>query len=55
MAKLIWRLSDNLIYFVFSMETPENLQTNFTIKSQKKVSLFILFLYNPDHSNHSGN
>ena len=33
MAKLICRLSGILIYHVFSMKTPDNLQTNFTIKS----------------------
>ena len=33
MVKLIWRLSGNLIYYVFSMKAPDNLQTNFTIKS----------------------
>ena len=33
MVKLIWRLSSNLIYHVFSINTPDNLQTNFTIKS----------------------
>ena len=33
MVKLMWRLSGNLIYHVFSMKTPENLQTNFAIKS----------------------
>ena len=32
-VKLIWRSSRNLIYHVFSMEIPDNLQTNFTIKS----------------------
>ena len=33
MAKLIWRLSRNLIHDVFSVKTPDNLQTYFTIKS----------------------
>ena len=33
MVKLIWRLSGNLIYHVFSMKTPDNLQAYFTIKS----------------------
>ena len=33
MVRLIWRLSGNLIYPVFSMKTPDNLQTNFTIHS----------------------
>ena len=33
MVKLIWRLSDNFIYHVFSMETSDDLLTNFTIKS----------------------
>ena len=36
MVKLTWKLSCNLIYHVlkvFSMKTPDNLQTNFTIKS----------------------
>ena len=32
--KLIWRLSGNLIYHVFSMRILNNLQTNFTIKSR---------------------
>ena len=32
-VKLIWRLSVELIYHVFSMKTPDNLQTNFTTKS----------------------
>ena len=33
MVKLIWRLSGNLIYDVFSLKIPGNLHTNFTIKS----------------------
>ena len=33
MVKLIWRLSGNLICDVFSAKTPDNRQTNFTIKS----------------------
>ena len=33
MVKLIWRLSGNLIYHVFSMKALDNLQTNSTIKS----------------------
>ena len=33
MVKLIRRLSGNFIYYVFSMETPDNLQINFTTKS----------------------
>ena len=33
MVKLIWRLSGNLIYHVFSMKTPDYLHTNFDIKS----------------------
>ena len=33
MVKLICKLSGNLIYHVFSMKTPDDLQTNFTIKS----------------------
>ena len=33
MAKSTWRLSGNLIYHVFSMKTPNNMKTNFTIKS----------------------
>ena len=33
MVNLIRRLSGILIYHVFSMKTPDNLQTNFTIKS----------------------
>ena len=36
-VKLTWRLSDNLIYHIFSMKTKDNLQTNFTIKSPQKV------------------
>ena len=32
-VKLIWRLSVDLIYLVFSMKTTDDLQTNFTIKS----------------------
>ena len=32
-AKLKRRLSGNLIYHVFSIKTPDNLQTNFTLKS----------------------
>ena len=32
-VKLTRRLSGNLIYHVFSMKTPDNIQTNFTIKS----------------------
>ena len=39
MMKLIWRLSGNLIYHIFSIKIPDNLQTNFTIKSPMKVSL----------------
>ena len=32
--KLLWKLSCNLIFFVFSMKTPDNLQAIiFTIKS----------------------
>ena len=31
-VELIWRLSGDLIYHVFSMETPDNLQTNFIIE-----------------------
>ena len=33
MAKLIWRPSGNLIYHIFSMKSPDNLQTTLTIKS----------------------
>ena len=33
MAKLIWRLSGNMIHHVFSMKTTDNLYTNFTIIS----------------------
>ena len=33
MVKLIWELSGNLINHVFSMQTTENLQTSFTLKS----------------------
>ena len=33
MVKLIWRLSGKLIYHVFFMKIPDNLQTNFSIKS----------------------
>ena len=33
MVKLIWRLSGNLNYHVFSMKTSDDLQTNFTIRS----------------------
>ena len=36
MVKLIWRLSDNWIYHVFSMKTPDNLFANFTINLHKK-------------------
>ena len=32
-VKIIWRLSGNLIHHVFSMKTPDNLQTDFAIKS----------------------
>ena len=32
-VKSIWKLSDYLIYRVFFMKTPDNIQTNFTIKS----------------------
>ena len=32
LVKLMWRLFGNLIYHVFSMKTPGNLRTNFTIK-----------------------
>ena len=32
MVKLICRLSDNFIYHVFSMKTPDNLQINLTIE-----------------------
>ena len=39
MAKLIWRLSGNLIYNVFSVKIPDNFQTNFTIKSRKSITL----------------
>ena len=34
----LWRLSDNLNYHVFSMKTPDKLQTSFTIKLHKKES-----------------
>ena len=33
MVKLIWRLSGNLVYHIFSMTTSDNLQTNFTLES----------------------
>ena len=42
MVKLIWRLSGNLIYHVLSMNTTRQFQTNFTIKSLSKISLFAL-------------
>ena len=42
MANLIWVLSGNLIYHVFSMKTPDNIQTNFTITSPYKISLSAL-------------
>ena len=29
MVKLIWKLSCNLVYHVFSLKTPDNLQTDF--------------------------
>ena len=53
-VKFIWRLSGNLIYRVFSMKIPDNVQTNFTIKSPLKVSLSTLFPCNL-HTYHSGN
>ena len=28
---LMWRLNDNLVYHVFSIKIPDNLETNFTI------------------------
>ena len=54
MVKLIWGLPGNLFYHVFSMKTPDNLQTNFTMKSPLKVSLSTLSPYYR-HTNHSGN
>ena len=53
MAKLIWRLSGNLIYHIYPIRIPDNLHTNFTIKSQK-VSLSTLPPYNL-HTNHPDN
>ena len=53
-VKLVWVLSGNLIYNIVSMKTPDNFQTNFTMKSLKKVSLSTLSPYNL-HTNHSGN
>ena len=58
MVTLICRLSGNLIYHVFSMKTPDNFRTNFTIiftiKSPKKVSLSTLSANNLN-TKHSGN
>ena len=54
MVKLMRRLFGDLIYQVFSKETPYNLHTNFTIKSPQKGSHSILSPYNL-YSNHSGN
>ena len=51
MVEVTWRLSGNLIYHVFYIKTPDNLQTNFTIKSSCKVLSSTLFRY----SLHSGN
>ena len=53
MVKLVWRLCGNLIYHVFSILSPENLQTNSTKESPQKVSLSSLFQYNR-HTNRSG-
>ena len=40
MATIIWRLTGNLINYVFYMKTPDNFQTNFTIiKSLKNITL----------------
>ena len=47
MVKSIWRLSENLIYHVLYIESPEILQTNFTITSLYKVSLSIQSPYQP--------
>ena len=33
MVKLIWRLSGDLIYHVFTIKAPDDLQTNFIMKS----------------------
>ena len=33
MVKFIWTLSGNLIYDVYSMKIPDNVQINFTTKS----------------------
>ena len=38
MVKLIWGMSGNLAHYVFFIKVPDNLQTNFTIKSPYKVS-----------------
>ena len=54
LVKLIWRFSGDLIYHVFFIKSPDNFQTNFTIKYPFKVSLSTLSLYNL-HTNHAGN
>ena len=54
MVKWIWRSSGNLIYRVFSMETPDNLQTNVTIKPPEKEALSTLSPYNL-HTGHPAN
>ena len=38
MVKLIWKLSADLIYHVFSMKIPDNLQTNYSHPVTVKVS-----------------
>ena len=43
MVKLIWTSSGNLICHVFSMKTPDNLQTNFTTESPLKSVILHTF------------